>query len=124
MPQLSQAVITQANSASAVAASCTASIGAVTNQSIFLCGIYINGTGATGASVVTATLTGLTVGTLNIQIPVPAAAGGVVPGLPIVINFPVPMVGVNNSAVALAVPSFGAGSTGQSCMLWGFSGTS
>ena len=75
--------------------------------------------GATGASVVSITLTGTISGTLNYSLAVPAGASAGV--TPLVVEFaqPIPASAVN-TALTLNVPSFGAGNTNASAVLHGF----
>ncbi len=85
-------------------------------------GFAITGGGATAASLVTATLTGATGGTLSYVIAVPA---GVTLGItPLVVQFDPPLVSAsNNTSIVLNVPSFGAGNTAAAANLQGTKGS-
>jgi hypothetical protein len=105
--------------ATASSASLPAVAGAV-NQ---LCGFSITGGGATAASIVQATITGLIGGaapSLILQIPVPQ---GVNNGIsPIIVNFPNPIPASGpNVEIVLNLPSFGAGNTNAVGNIWGLS---
>jgi hypothetical protein len=101
-------------------ATATATINAVAGQSIWLAGLLISGEGATAAAGVTATLTGLVGGTVNIAVGVPSGAGN----LSQLATFDPPLQGLPNTAIVLTVPAFGAGSNIQGAMLWGWASQS
>lgn len=83
----------------------------------FVTGFEITGGGATTGSTITVTLTGLVGGTISYAFQVPT--GAAVP-VSLVVEFsqPIPAASLGGT-VALNVPSFGAGSTGQSAVLHG-----
>ncbi len=118
MPQVANSACNIIASQVTVAATSTATLTCPANQTVWLSGIAINGGGATAGSSVTATITGLTGGTVSISVLVPTGAG--VQLQPIVLEFNPPLQGVPGTNVVLSCPSFGAGSTGQSVLAWGF----
>lgn len=105
--------------ATAAAGVCTATIAAVAGRTNYLTGLQITGLGATAATKVIATVTGLVGGTKSFAIAVPAGVTTAV--TPIIVAFPVPVpaTGVNVAIVA-SVPSFGAGNTDVDVNLDGF----
>ena len=84
----------------------------------YIQGFAITGGGATAASIVSVTITGLA-NTLNFDVPVPAGATAGIQPLWIEFNPPLP-ASADNTAIVVNVPSFGAGNTKASCSAWGF----
>jgi hypothetical protein len=119
MPSTSVVATTGNQPATNASASLPAVAGAV-NQ---LCGFSITGGGATNASIVQATITGLVGGadpSLTFQIAVPTGANNAIS--PIIVNFPNPIPASGpNVAIALKLPSFGAGNTNAVGNIWGLS---
>jgi len=114
---IANAIVTA--SAAAAAAAMAPVLPAVAGQTNFVTGFQITGGGATAASVIVVTLTGLIGGTRTYDIAVPA---GVTLGItPLVVEFsePIPATGPN-VAITLNVPSFGAGNTNAAATLEGF----
>ena len=106
---------TAAGAASAIAPA----VAAVAAKFGYCTGFRVDGLGATGASVITVTLTGLKVGTLSFPFSVPAGAGVAV--VPLVVTFPQPLpTNAVNTAVTLNVPSFGAGNTSSIGQIYGY----
>lgn len=95
-----------------------ATLPAVAGKTNFVTGFEITGAGATAASVVIATLTGL-VNTLHYVVAVPA--GVAAPITPLVVEFspPLPASAVN-TAVSINVPAFGAGNTNAAAVIHGY----
>jgi len=92
---------------------------AVAGKTNYLSGFSITGAGATAATVVNATITGLVGATLNIRISVPA--GPTVGITPIIVSLarPIP-ASAANTQITIGVPSFGAGNTDVAANMWGF----
>lgn len=112
-------VIPQNATDSKAATAMSAAIAAATGLYSYCTSISITGGGATGASVITATLTGPGGGPLNISVPVPAGATGGIQ--PIALFFDPPLQSTaTNTAITLAVPSFGAGNTNATCIITGY----
>lgn len=91
-------------------ASAAASIPATSAKTGYLTGIEFTATGATAASNVVATITGLLGGTISFIVAVPAGVNTQVS--PIILQFqrPLPASAVN-TAITLTVPALGAGNT-------------
>jgi hypothetical protein len=89
------------------AAAITATLAAVAGKRTFLTAFCVSGAGATAASVITVTITGLAV-TLSYKLAVPA--GAAVGVTPLMATFPQPIpASADNTAIVVNVPSFGAG---------------
>jgi hypothetical protein len=105
--------------ATVAAATATAAIAAVSAKTGYLAGFSISGGGATAGSRVVATITGLLIGTLSINIAVPAGAAGAI--TPIFVTFPNPIpASAVNTAITLSVPSFGTGNLSVAVAIWGY----
>lgn len=105
--------------ASVAAATLTRTIPASATMLHFCEGFDITFAGATAASVVEVTLSGLLGGTLTFILTVPA--GATVAGTPLCVKFPKPIPATDkNIAVTLTVPSLGAGNTKANANLYGF----
>lgn len=106
-------------SASVAAAANNQTLPAAADEYTFLAGFQITGGGATAASVIAVTVTGVQGGTLNYAIPVPA--GATLGISPLVVNFDPPLrSSAKNTAIVVNVPSFGAGNTNSSAVAYGF----
>jgi len=100
------------------AASNNLTLPGVVGKRTYLTGIAVTGGGATGASVIAVTVTGLT-NTLTFQLAIPAgAAVGVFP-LVVIFTRPIP-ASADNTAIVVNVPSFGAGNTNAAAAAFGF----
>jgi hypothetical protein len=99
-----------ASSGAVSATTATASIAAVSAKTNYVTGIEITGGGATGASVIVATLSGLLGGSHVFAIAVPA---GVTLGItPLIVEFTTPIpASTTNTAITIQTPTFGAGNT-------------
>jgi hypothetical protein len=106
------------SSGNVAAAVASATIAAVAGRLNFCTGFEFTFAGATAASVVVATLTGLAGGTVSYVIAVPA--GAAVQGTPLIVQFskPAQASGVN-IAIVISVPSLGAGNTNACVNLHG-----
>ena len=85
----------------------------------YLSGLAITGSGATAASVVTATVTGLADGTLDFTVPVPAGVDLGITPLIIPFNPPLP-ASAADTKVTVTLPALGAGNTNAAVSAWGF----
>lgn len=103
--------------AQVAAAANNQTLAAAAGMRTYIDGFCISGGGATGASLVQVTITGLT-NTLSFTIAVPA---GVTLGIqPLWIEFDPPLpAATDNGAIVVNVPSFGAGNTAASASAWG-----
>jgi hypothetical protein len=117
-PDFAEPVNVTGSAANAAAAN-NVSLPAVAGKTNWLTGFEVTGAGATAASVITVTITGTITGTLNYQLPIPA--GAAVGVTPLVVEFPVPIPASGvNTAIALNVPSFGAGNTNAAAVIHGY----
>ncbi len=107
------------SSGNVAAAAATVSLAAVAGKTNFVTGFDVTGAGATAASVIQVTVSGLKAGTLTWLLAVPA--GATVEAQPLQVRFPYPLVASGQDvAITLTVPSFGAGNTNASAVLYGF----
>lgn len=91
-------------------ASAVASLAAASSKTNYLTGVHMHFSGATAASVVNATITGLIGGTMTIPIAVPA--GATVGGVGVDLDFAVPIpASAVNTAITATLPALGAGNT-------------
>lgn len=95
---------------------------AVAGKTNYLAGFDVNGSGATGASVILVTITGLLGGTIVYALPVVAGVAAPVNpngGLSIRFPYPIPASAVN-TAITVSCPTFGSGNTAASVNMYGF----
>ncbi|HEX9213170.1 MAG TPA: hypothetical protein VF901_21895 [Bradyrhizobium sp.] len=105
------------NVAAAAATAVLAAGGA--NVMTYISGFEFTGAGATGASVVALTITGVLGGTLTYNIPVPVGAAVGIP--PLVVEFNPPLqASALNQAITVSVASLGAGNTNSAVVAHGF----
>jgi hypothetical protein len=109
------------NSASGGAQANTATIAAVANRMNYIEGFDITGGGATAASVIDVTVTGLT-NTLHYEVNILAGVTGPVNAQGgLFIRFPSPMpASATNTAINVVCPSLGAGNTNAAVTIYGF----
>lgn len=100
-----------AATATGAAAPISATLLGVAGETTYLAGFTVDGLGATAGSVIEVTVTGLLGGTLRYKVTIPAGVLLEVAN-PLYIEFarPIPASAVN-TAIVVAVPSFGAGNT-------------
>jgi hypothetical protein len=112
----------QVNGASGAAQSNAATLPATAGRTQYLEGFDVTGGGATAASIIEISVTGLAGGTLKFEMNVLAGVTGPVNaqgGLSI--RFPEPLpASALNSAITVTVPSFGAGNTNAAVVAYGF----
>lgn len=108
-----------AASGNVAAGTVTATMPAVSAKTNWLTGFSITGGGATGASVISCTVTGLIGGTQTYTFAVPA--GATLGATPFVRTYTWPAsASAVNTAIAVSCPTFGAGNTNESVNLEGF----
>lgn len=97
----------------------TPTIAAAADHTNYLTGFSVTGLGATAASGVLVTITGLLGGTRRYRVQVPA---GATTGItPLVVEFTQPQpASAKNTAIVLTVAAFGAGNTEANAELHGF----
>lgn len=107
------------NSASGAATALTATLPGAAGATTYITGFEVTGTGATAASVIAITVTGVSGGTKTYELAIPA--GATTPVTPLMVEFsrPIPASGLN-TAIAVNVPSFGAGNTNAAVTAHGF----
>lgn len=104
----------QAN-ATATATLAASSTGATT----YITGFAITASGATAASVVTATVSGVVTGTMHYTFV--AVAGATAACQPLIVQFPDPIpASAANTAIAVALPALGSGNTNATVVAYGF----
>jgi len=115
-----RATAVSATSGDVAAATATATIAApsVAGASNYLCGFDMRGTGATSATTVALTITGLVGGTMTFQVLVVAGATTATPSL--TVQFPVCLKGTPDTAVVVSMPTFGTGALHAMINAWGY----
>lgn len=112
------------SSGNVAAASAVATLPAVAGKMTYIEGFDVTGTGATAASIVTGTVTGLpsTIGTLSFNLLIPAGAttnigtNGVFS-----VRFPTPLpASALNTTIVVTFGSFGTGNTNACVTAYGF----
>jgi len=99
-------------------AALTGTLAAAAGKTTYVAGIWVGGSGATAAGAIAVQLQNIVGGTRAFTFAVPAGIAQAGPWL-IPFNPPIPASAVN-TAINLTVAAFGAGSGGQSCMIWGY----
>jgi hypothetical protein len=100
-------------------ASAAATITATAAVLGYCTGFTITAAGATAASIVNATVTGLIGGTMTFTFG--AAAGATVMSAPLVVSFPKPIpASAVNTAIVVTLPALGAGNTNAAVTIHGF----
>lgn len=105
--------------ATAAAAANNQTLAASAGKRTYLSGFFVGGLGATGASVIAVTITGIAA-TMTYRMDIPAGAGVNVSRLFVTFPRPIP-ASADNTAIVVNVPSFGAGNTAADAAAWGFS---
>jgi len=107
------------NTASGAAQANNATLAATAGKTNYVEGFILTGGGATGASIIDVTLTGLAGGTMTFHVPIPAGATTSI--TPLYVFFPRPRAATGiNTAITLNVPSFGTGNTKAAAVLYGY----
>jgi hypothetical protein len=108
--------------ASGAAQSNAATLPAVAGKTNYLEGFDVTGGGATAASVIEVSVTGLAGGTIKFELNILAGVTGPMNaqgGFSVRFPEPLPASGLN-TAITVTVPSFGAGNTNASVVAYGF----
>jgi hypothetical protein len=106
-------------SSTGAASAITASLPGVAGKTTYITGFQVTGGGATGASIIVVTVTGLVTGTNSYDVGVVAGATAGTPNLIVTFPTPIPASAVN-TAIVVNVPSFGAGNTNSAVSAQGF----
>lgn len=114
------AVPVQLSAAATVAAAANnQTLAAGVGQRTYITDFYVDGLGATGASTILITITGLLGGTRTYQLAIPAGVTTLISRL--AVQFPYPIAAsADNTAIVVNVPSFGAGNTASNAGASGF----
>jgi hypothetical protein len=107
------------SSTTGAAAAIAAILPAVAGRTNYITGFEVTGAGATLGSVVNVTVTGVVGGPLNFVLPVVAGVLLAITPLVIAFNRPIPATGPN-VAIAVNVPSLGAGNTNAAVSAHGY----
>jgi hypothetical protein len=108
-----------ASSGNVAAATATASLAAAGGAMNYICGFSITGGGATGASIISPTISGLNGGTMTFSMGI--IAGATLNQTPLIVSIlPCQQATALNTAITLSVPSFGAGNTNATASVWGY----
>lgn len=113
------AVSVKASSGNVANAAGVATIPAVAGKTAYISGFDITGAGATAASVVNPTISGLLGGTSTYSLSVVAGATLANPVLSIQFNPPLPASAVN-TAIVVTCPALGAGNTNNTVNAYGY----
>lgn len=97
-------------------AGCSATIGSFFDTP-YLTGFELTGGGATAASTIAVTITGLVGGTVTYEIVIPA---GVNTQVAVFLEFSVPLVGNAGANIVVSVPAFGAGNLNAAVVAHGY----
>ena len=104
------AVAITASSGNQANATATATLAANPTKTTYITGFEITSAGATAASVVLVTVTGLVTGTMSYALPV--VAGATTANQPLIVQFTKPIpASASNTAIAVSCPALGAGNT-------------
>lgn len=101
------------------AAAISAVLPGVAGSTTYLTGFEVTGTGATAASVIVVTVTGILGGTKSYIIAIPAGVTTPITPLQVEFSRPIPASGPNQ-AITVSVPSFGAGNTNEAVTAHGY----
>lgn len=116
---LDGATMEGASSGNVAAGTAAASFAAASDVLNYLSGFTVTGGGATGASVVNLTVSGLLGGTQTYAVAVPA--GATLGISPLVVQFPEPIQATaRNTAISVSLPTLGAGNTNASVNIYGY----
>jgi len=112
-------ITTSASSGNVAAAVATATLTASTGRLAYISGFSVTGAGATAASVISVTVTGVTGGTMTYTLAIPA--GATVGVTPLIVNFSTPVAAsAYGTNIVVSAPSFGAGNTNATVSAWGY----
>ncbi len=112
-------ILTASSTGAAQANNCTLAASAG-GQRTYICGFVITGGGATAASFIDVTVTGLLGGTATYKLFIPAGAA-TTPITPLSVHFSQPLPSsATNTAIVVNVPSFGAGNLHAAATAYGF----
>lgn len=108
-----------ASSGSVANAIATATLAAAAGKTNYLKGFVVTGGGATAATTVVVTVTGVAGGTMSFVLPIPAGPNVSVGIINVPFSMPIPATGAN-VAIAVNVPAAGAGNTNMAVVAYGY----
>lgn len=85
----------------------------------YITDFYVDGLGATAASIIAVTITGLLGGTRTYRVSIPAGVGVPITRLQVNFTFPIP-ASADGTSITVNVPSYGAGNTAADAGVSGF----
>lgn len=107
------------SSATGANAAITATLPGAAGKTTRISGFEVTGTGATSATIVTVTVTGLVSGTLNYVVAIPAGIQTSI--TPLLVTFPREVAAsAENTAIVVNVPAFGLGNTNVAVSAHGY----
>jgi hypothetical protein len=101
------------------AGNATATLVAAAGKTTYISGLSLTGGGATAASVVEATVTGLAGGNMTLVMPVPAGVANLTTPVSLTFDPPLP-ASAPDVAIVVNMPSLGSGNTNAAANAWGF----
>lgn len=107
-----------ASSGNVAAGTATATLTSSTGRTAYLSGFTITGSGATGASVISPTVTGVQGGTMTFTMAIPAGVTAAVQPLQVSFVPPIPAT-QQNTNIVVSCPSMGAGNTNATVVAYG-----
>lgn len=108
-----------ASSGNVAAGVATATLTSSAGRMMYISGFAITGGGATGASVISPTVTGVIGGTMTFSMGITAGATLGTPAL--IVNFPMPVsASAYGTNIVVSAPSFGAGNTNATVVAYGY----
>ena len=115
----SGATVITASSGNKAASTANATLAAAAGAFTYITGFEVTGAGATAASNILVTVTGVQGGTMTYNLVIPAGVNTSITPLQVEFSPAIPSSAVN-TAIQVAVPSFGAGNTNASTVAHGF----
>ena len=111
--------VVSSSSGNKAAAVATTTLAASTTQLTFICGFSATGAGATAATAVNATITGVIGGTMTYVFAVPAGVDVPAQGLSVQFYPCIPTTAIN-TAIIVSMPSLGTGNAHAAMVAWGY----
>lgn len=109
-----------ASSGNVAAATATATLSGAANVTTYITGFTINGSGATAASVVNATVSNI-IGSVTLTYPIAVVAGVTLGNQMINVQFsPALPASATNTSIAVSCPTLGAGNTNNCVNAFGY----
>lgn len=108
-----------ASSGNVAATATTATLTSATGKLVYITGFTVTGAGATAASVIAVTVTGVIGGTMTFELVIPAGVTTTI--TPLQVNFPMPVSASGfGTNIVVNVPSFGTGNTNAAVVAYGY----